>query len=326
MPSDAEYLLEAGLNADGSPVSDEAPATQQVTTEPVAQTQTIEELIFESGGKQFKVPANAELALKHAGQTVRKPLNTIINGWRQVGDYNSKLAEIDRRNKEYETNSQALDKFRQLEEWSRENPELFEHVWNGYTNRDKLAIQQQLGTINQQAQDNGNGAANLDPRVVKMFEDMSSQIKGLLSDKEMREKEQEEKAIEADISFINTQIEDFQKYLDSNFAHANIKLENEDENGISLKAKIIKFGIDSKLPDFETAALKYLKDTLIFKAAEKARIDAVKNVKQQNRSGLIATSSTPFPNGQSDRVESVKGKSYEQIASEAKRELAGESV
>ena len=322
MPSDADYLAEAGIDVEGNPVE---PQAEQAA--PNAETQTtqqaIEELLFEAGGRQFKVPANAELSLKHAGQMVRKPVSSIINGWRQVGDYNQKLAEIDKRNKEFDSRQTELDKYAQLQKWSEDNPDLFNWVWSNYENRDKLGLQHQLGMVGQpQGTEQKPGSATISPQVLEVLNSMKQELGGLREWKSSWEKQQEEAQTEQDIQLIDEQIGEFQKYLDSNFAQAGIKLDSVDEDGLSLQAKIIKYGIDAKLPDFDTAALKYLKDTLVKTAQQQGSSNAVKNIQAQTRNGVIARSNKPFSDGQELRPDNVQNKGYDQLGSEAKQELA----
>ena len=241
----------------------------------------------------------------------------------QVGDYNQKLAEIDKRNKEFDSRQTELDKYAQLQKWSEDNPDLFNWVWSNYENRDKLGLQHQLGMVGQpQGTEQQPGSATISPQVLEVLNSMKQELGGLREWKSSWEKQQEEAQTEQDIQLIDEQIGEFQKYLDSNFAQAGIKLDSVDEDGLSLQAKIIKYGIDAKLPDFDTAALKYLKDTLVKTAQQQGSSNAVKNIQAQTRNGVIARSNKPFSDGQELRPDNVQNKGYDQLGSEAKQELA----
>ena len=103
-----------------------------------------------------------------------------------------------------------------------------------------------------------------------------------------------------------------------------IKLDREtdvvlqDGRKATLEQAIMLFGYQNRIPDFESAALKYLKPELLSVAQSRARTETVKAVKQDKQQGVIARSSTPS-GGQSSKVNPKA--SWSEVNKSAKAEL-----
>ena len=76
--------------------------------------------------------------------------------------------------------------------------------------------------------------------------------------------------------------------------YPEINLEQRDPDGIAFWAKVMKFGIDKRYPDFESAARVYFKDLLRETYSARARNEAVKGIRADNKAGIVKRSPTPM--------------------------------
>lgn len=306
--NDQEYLAMAGIKETES----EGQAPETVSTEPQAQPAGE---MFEIGN--FKIPANSEARFTHDGGFQKVPLNTIINGYRQVAHlqqkhktWNEERSVWEKQKAEYESAKAFKDKYGAIQEWSEKNPNDWKSLEEIWKNKDRHLLEARTMGQSQPLQGAQVGQQN-NPNF-KPFIDEMSQLKQDLSElktfKQSFDQEQTSKREQEDTNYVLGQKDSFQK------EYPEINLEERDMDGVALWAKVMRYGVNNHIPDFETAALKFLKPRLIDTISARARNEAVNGVKNDKRQGIIKRSSTPMTGQGEPKLPNPKNLSYAEIA------------
>lgn len=317
MPRDEEYI--AGLegandSASANSQSEEAPQASAPAPEGQPAPTPSEMFEFDWQNKKHSFPTSIEFPIPHNGQIKRVPASTLFNTYRQAEHFSDKNkafnAQLEKFKAEFadaQKHKEFYDKYGALQEWSLNKPDEFQAIWDLYQNRDKHLLAQQAGV------DANN------PQFQPFYDKISSLEKKLgefEGFKKSFDQEQEKKQQEADVAFVKNEIDTFKKDF------PEINLDEVDPDGVSLRDKIIVFGVNNNYPDFESAALKFLKSRVLETVSYRARNDAAKSVQNDKRQGIVARSSTPFPNGQSARPIDPRKHTYDEINEMAKAEYA----
>lgn len=270
----------------------DAGGTQNVSAPPPS-TKPVEEFEYYLGGKPSKLPGNAEFSFKHGEKASKIPVSQLINAYREFTHLKPKFQQLTEQEKKlqaqmgdleaFNKKKEALAPFEKLQEWSLKRPDAFEFVMKHM----KL---------------DENGLLTLDPSASSpispqndglnsVISALRDEIGGLKSWKETWEKEQAQVREQKEMSAIDEETKGLQSYLkDKGF---DVDLDEQDENGISLRARIYKHGAENGIERVKAAALDYLADTLFDKAVQRGRTEAVKGVKGDAKAGIISRSSTP---------------------------------
>lgn len=292
-------------------------STQSTPATPETSVPSVSTDVFEYflGDKASKLPSNAEFAIKHAGQVQRIPASKLINNYRQSAHLETKLKELTGKLPEYEKKAgladtyekriKEMEKYEQLQKWSEENPEQFQYVWDSLQkSRDGLL----------------NTDPNAQPGIVpdalhKTIQELRRELGDLKTWKTSREEQEHASAVESEMGLIENEINDFGK----KYEKYGVKLDEVDEEGISLRGRILKFAADNKVPQFEAAALMVLKDTLFERAGQMARQETLKSAKGDVAAGVLSRSSIPNQ-GQGAKVDVKK------LSAEDRRKAALEEL
>ncbi len=319
MATDEEYLTEAGLNSDGNPNP-----SGEVEKTPVAETpQAASEMFeFDWNNQKHKFPTNVEFPITHNGQIKKVPAATLFNAYRQAEHFEDKnkmfRGEVDKFKTEFADAQKWKafhDKYGELQTWSESKPEEFQAIWDMYQNRNKHLLEHQAG-LNPSSEQPGQQAPDvskhLKPFVDKIAE-LENKISGFDSFKKGFDDKQVEEQQKADVDFVKGEIETFKKDF------PEINLEEADPDGVSLWAKIINYGVQNGYPDFESAALKFLKPRLLDTVSFRARNDAAKGIQKDKQQGIVKRSSTPA-SGQSTGNIDPRKHSWSELGDMAKAE------
>lgn len=293
--------FEAGLNP------------PEAQTEQVTETPQVEELEIALGGKPFKLPVNVEVPVKHNGQILKTPLDKLLNSFRQGQHYEEKFKEFKTEREKFEAERGDFEQFKtlkgkygDLQTWSEQNPEQWERLHQLWQNREAAL----------KAGETGNAETAI---LNSQLQQVQNELKELKGWKSEWDKQQEEKQIAEDTQLIKKEIEEFQgKWKE-------IDLNEKDLDGYTLKSRIMKYGIDNKIPNFALAARGFLDDRLSDILVQRGRTEAVKNVQKDTQQGILARSDKPF-SGQSPEVDPTKLSSSDlkrAAAAELERGLAG---
>jgi hypothetical protein len=158
-----------------------------------------------------------------------------------------------------------------------------------YENRDKHLLQQKAGDPNSQA-------------LIEEITNLKKELGGLKEFKTQFDKRQEQETEQKNLESLATEVEAFRKEFPEIDLSQESDMVGKDGQKLPIEKAIMLFGYEKGIPDFESAALKYLKPRLLEVAAKRARTEAVKGVKMEKQQGVIARSSTPSTGGQSSKV------------------------
>lgn len=323
MPTDEEYLATAGItdeSAQGTQGTKE-PTDVSRETQPGQETQEAVNEFFELSGNKF--PVNTEFRITHGGKILNVPYSKLANTYRQAEHLNDKFAQFKRQQEEFQTKygeadkwKSFYDKYGQLQTWSEQNPQEWEKLWNLYQNKDQHLLRSSFGQPEQGQQQPGQ---NMDP-LLNAFSEFKRSTEERLSkyDQYVQQLEREatEKQQAEDMEFIKTQVWDMQKEF------PEINLDEKDPDGLPLWAKIMQWGHENHYTDFDASARVFLKDRITDAISTRARAEAMKGLKAEKQAGIIQKSSSPIlgksAQGQGAAFSYQKGKSYGQLADEAK--------
>jgi hypothetical protein len=248
--------------------------------EPETQTpeEQIEMIELALGEQKHKIPLNAEFPVKHNGQIHNTPLEKLFTAWRERSHYDDKFKGLKEERTKFEQERGDFDQFQELRKkygdiqaWSEANPEQWNALWEMFQNRDQHLSQTQ-------------GDSYTAKELAALREELSGLKQVTSKYEEMMQRSQEKEDVES----VNQEIEAFKKEF------PDIDLGEKDLDGIPLQDNIINFGIKNNLPDFESAALKFLKSRLVQTAEMRGRKDTVEKVKRDHSAGVVGRSNTPF--------------------------------
>lgn len=265
-------------------------STEKVEEAP-APTPTVEQIEYFVGDKANKLPVDAQFSFTENGKVVKTPLSTMLNHYRQRSALDTKFSEFNKTREQFDAQQKEwgdLEPYRQLQKWSMDKPEEFQSIWDLYQNKDKHLLSQKAGDPNSQA-------------LVEELTNLKRELGGLKEFKTQFDKKQEQEEDQRNLTALKGEVESFKK----EFPEINLDQDSDtvlaDGRKVSLEKAIMLFGYQNGIPDFESAALKYLRPKLLEVVQQRARTEAVKGVRQDNKAGVIARSSVPF-NGQGAKV------------------------
>lgn len=274
--------------------------------EPVS---TVEQVEYYLGDKANKLPIDAQFQFTDNGKPIKQPLSTILNHYRQRSQLDTKFSEFNKSREEFMAQQKEwgdLEPYRQLQKWSVEKPEEFEAIYDLYKNKDKHLLQQKAGDPNSQA-------------LIEELTNLKKELGGLKEFKSQFDRQRETEKEKQNLAELDGEVETFKK----EFPEINLDQESDmmldSGQKATIKQAIMLFGYKHGIPDFESAALKYLKPKLLEVVQSRARTEAVKAVKNDTKAGVIARSSTPA-SGQSTKVNPSK-MSWGDATKAAKAEL-----
>lgn len=271
--------------------------------QPEVQPTTAEEMLeLAVGTNKYKIPLSVDVPFKHNGQMTKVPFGQLLNNYRNSSKQSDRALELKKLQEQLEAQKagyQNYDVMRQkyeaIQKWSEENPDQFEELMSLWKTR---------------VENRGS-----DPNAAEIMS-LRKELGELKEFKSQFEKTQEEKEDEANVKAITGEIEAFKKEF------PEINLDERDEEGATLWAKIVNFGVEKKIPEFEAAALKFLKPKLLETLSKRARNETVKGIQKDTQQGIVARSRTPFgtANGQSASLDPRK-LSWEKLKDAAREEF-----
>lgn len=298
-----ESLLEQGESPEGEAQAPGAP--------------TPEEILYFHGGKEGRLPLQAEIALKEDGKMARAPLNTILNHYRQRADLDKKSVELRKSRDEWEAERGDIDTFRTnrdrygaIQKWSEENPEEFQHIWDLYENRSKHLLQRDVG---QPAAEGEAAPVGLPPAVIDKIANLEKTIENLQGFQDEFKQDQEKQKDERAYHEVGQEMDEFKKEF------PELNLDEQDGEGVPLAKKILVHGVQKQIPEFRLAAFSYLGPKVTDALVQRGRNEAVKNVRQETQQGIVSRSTTPPVDGQRAEVDTKK--TWSDLHRDAKDEL-----
>lgn len=269
-----------------NPTAREIPMTQpepKAAAPDPAQAQAAQEFEFTWNGKQIKAPVDK------------------VKQWAQQGyDYAQKMQAINERETRYK---EWESKYKPVDDYIKQDPQWWEHVQQSYAQR----LQ---GLQGQQTQ-----AQSLDPShpVSQEIAQLRAQFNELAQFKQAITQEREAQRIATEDQQLNTAIESIRK------EYPDLDLAQVDDSGKTLELRVMEYGIQNGIKDFQAAFKLFNHEALIKRAEERGKEHVQKDLQKKTKLGLLGK--TQAPTRAISEARDIKSKSYEDILDEAKLEL-----
>ena len=236
----------------------------------------------EQSALTFKTP---DELLKHSlkytanGKEISEPIETVLKRASQGYNYAQRMAEIKAQEaqwqKQLEESKSLADKYREIDEYARQNPDWFNHWNNAYQNRS-------------QGFSNSPEQSGFDPnQITGLIEQKLQPHLGTLQ--EMQDRLNREK-VEQENKLLDSQVQKTkQNYADVDFSAS------DPESGKTLEFKVYELMAQKGYDDFETAYKVLDHDNIVARQIEKAKADLVKAEQQKRKQGIVAEKSAKKP-------------------------------
>lgn len=242
-------------------------------------------------------PATAqEYEINWNGKQIKAPIDKLQKWASQGYDYAQRMEEFKRQQAEFEQSRQQwepkVNRYSEVDQFAAKNPEWWAHVEKSWQER-------------QQALDPENPIASELNAVKSELQELKKFREELATEKQTERQRQEDSALENEISEMRKQ-------------HKDLDWQSVDDDGMTLETRVLKHATQNGINSFRAAFRDYNHDRLVEIAAMTAKEAAIKERKAASKAGLIGYSTTPTKGIQAT---DVRGKSYNQLAQEALKEL-----
>lgn len=280
--------MEQDFNADAIPTNgQEAEALLEHFASPSEQ---MSEGPAETPGSGPPPLTEQQMELNYRGQLEKHPLSKILEFASQGRDYSQKMRDLriqrelfEKDRTKYADLDERIKRYSEVEEYIKKDPAWWQHVQQSY---------QQRG--------NAQTPAQLPPEVM-------AKIEAAHEFATVEKVRREDESLDSNIRAYK------EKYPDFDWGKV-------DEQGrSSLELAILQHAIDHKIEDFSIAANSYLFDEHVKRAQVAAKEDVGKQIQKQTKLGLGPVTAKPVL--QLKRPESVREKSYDELAQEGMQAL-----
>ena len=261
-----------------------------------------------------KTQAEIEYELTHKGIKQKFPVSKVLSFAQQGFDYNKKMHDFNVQRglfdaekaktadqlKKYADIEQRLNRYKEVEEYQKKDPNWWNHVVTSYQQR-----QQEQGVI---ASPNNN-TQPIAELIQKEVAPLKEYISSLQEEKKVLAKVQEDTELDTVVSSF--------KEENSQFDWTTL-----DQNGHDLEARILKHAMDmglTKPNQFKAAARDFLYDESLKRAELKSKEELGKDIQKKTKLGLGPVKDKPTD--KVTRVKDVRSKSWGEVGDEALKEL-----
>jgi hypothetical protein len=242
--------------------------------------------------------AEAMHKLERKGITKDFPISKVLQFAQQGWDYQEKMAEFNRQQEEFKTQSQShaealerLKTYQQLEDYIKQDPQWWEHIRGAYNPR-ATGLEQ------------GGNPASLQ-KVID--EQVSKAVEPFKSFMEQQELAKQDAQLETEIK----------GYRDS---YPDFDWKTTDDLGRSvLEQQILAHAVENRIGNFRAAANDFLHEQHVKRTELKSREKVSQELKKQTKLGLGPVTNLPVTDIK--RAKNVSASSYDDIAQDALREL-----
>jgi len=219
-----------------------------------------------------KEEAEQHFEYEALGATRKEPLSLVLKRASQGYDYAQKMEQFKQQQAEVTQRQEAADelrnKYAQIDDYARENPDWYDHWSTAYDNRATNAVDQE------------QPAVDLSP-VMQRIDAIENSFKGV-QDHITQQKESIE-----DGKFWD-EVKAVQK------EYPDVDLKQSDEAGKTLEYKILQHATDNGIASFRVAFRDFYHDSLKTRAVEQAKQDLIAKDKDNRKKGIVGVSNTPM--------------------------------
>lgn len=230
-----------------------------------------------------------EYEYKARGQTIKEPIDKILQRASQGYDYAQSMSEFNRQKLEHE---KMYGPYREIDDYAKQNPDWFNHVRSAYQDR---------GNFRPQAGAQTPVDGNVDPHIQAINEKLSR-----------LEKQEQDRELTKQASERESQDKKYLEELESiRKSHKNLDFDSPDVNGKSLELQVLEHARDNNISSFKTAFRDFYHEKLLDRAREEGKELAAKEVAKRSKLGLLGEHSAPKEKGLSPPKSG--GKQYEDV-------------
>jgi hypothetical protein len=243
-----------------------------------------------------------EFLLNVEGKEVKADRDQVVKYAQQGYHYAQKMAEL---NQQSEQANEQFGLYKQIDDYAKGNPDWWNTVVESYN-------QNQNGVANNaEANDNSVQAQGIEsPDVSRQLEERIKPIEEYLqvqqAEKQRQEQEQAAEALEQEVKGIREE-------------YSTLDWDAQDGLGYNLEQQVLKHAENKGMNSFKAAFRDLLHDKIVEVEKIKAREEAVREVQDRQKKGLLPKS---LGSSQGNVTTNVKLKSYNDLESEALDELA----
>lgn len=204
---------------------------------------------------------------------------------------NAERAQIQRQRQESEAKYKGFDRYAEVDDYARKNPQWWDHVNSQFQSR---------------------GQPQLDPNLAPIINPLLERLQGMEGFVQTLQQREQQQEIQRQDQELESEIESIRK------KHPTIDLNALDETGKSLESRVLRHGTENGIHSFRAAFRDYFHDKLMEET--KAQTLTQQNVgqKQAVKAGILGT--TPAPT-KGLKPASSRRSSYDDLAAEALKEL-----
>lgn len=234
------------------------------------------------------------------GRNIKAPVDKLTQWASQGYDYAQKMAQFKQQMAEFEQQKSVLDRYREVDEYARTNPQWWEHVSQSFAQR----AQQQ-----QQSQLPEDLTGFIDP-LKNELQELKQWKNQLETERMTQQRQQEDQQLDTDIKSVREQYKD-------------LDFDRVDEEGRTLEMKVLDHAVKNGINNFKTAFRDYMADELVKRAESRGREAAVRERQEQAKKGLLGK--TQAPTKGITPAQNHRNKSYQDLYKEALDELGIQS-
>lgn len=243
-------------------------------------------------GFQWEIDYNGQKISPDSADKAKTWLSLGHNYSQRAAELNRERATWQKEREELATKYKSYDRFANLDEYARQNPEWWKHVEQSWEQRGSFNVDPNLKPV-------------LEP-VLNRLQQTESFLQQLQQERAQAQLKEEDQALESEIGEIRKQ-------------HPNIDLSAADETGRSLEYRILAHANQTGIKSFRAAFRDYLHDKLVEDSVAQRLTQQAKEKEQKAKAGILGT--TPAPTKTVNRAQNLRGQSYDALAQEALREL-----
>lgn len=216
-----------------------------------------------------------KLKYQASGKEVEESISDILKRASQGYHYSQRMGELKAQEQEWQrqlAESQAMaDKYREIDQYARDNPEWFDYWNSAYQNRGlPVGSPEQMGGF-----DPAQITSLIDQKLAPFQETIQQQKERM----ELEKRSQEDAALDAQVKATR------QEFADVDFSATDI------ESGQTLEHRVYQFMIDNGVNDFNQAYKMMDYDNILARRVEAAKADLVKQEQMKRRQGIVGETS-----------------------------------
>jgi hypothetical protein len=210
-----------------------------------------------------------------SGKEVEEPISDILKRASQGYHYSQRMSELKAQEsqwqKQLEEYKGVASKYRDIDEYARQNPEWFDYWNNAYQNR-SLPV----GSTGQQGGfDPAQITSLIDQKLAPFQETIQQQ----------RERMEQEKRQKEDADLDSQVQKTYKEFSDIDFTAT------DPSTGVSLEHKVYQFMLDNRLNDFNKAYKLMDYDNIMSRQQERAKAELVKQEQMKRKQGIVGETS-----------------------------------